>query len=349
MALQGRCVPSRTLQPLLLLSLLVIFFTSTAQGLRFLGERETYARYPIWNACQNASISFEFRTRQPTALLLYTDDNSRYEYLQLALTKGAVRLWIKFEAMDSQFVDIEANTEALNDGQWHRVEIRRNRIETFLYVDGAQTSKVSVGSDTDLGLDPTQSNYVHFGGIPSNYRGNLRQDPEGLPQSFFDTKFRGDIRNILYFNCSCIPLRTAMVEGRGVSRDPPEACDLRNPCPVDCPCVSVDDGSGCECKYKRECLKDILASYYLPMDQVEDKTLVNPSGLDSLVEGRPQLTTGVKENALLIDGRSQYLRVTGGGHRRECLGDLARCDKGQFLMERVAVGEEVSLGGGGVV
>ena len=76
------------------------------------------------------------------------------------------------------------------------------------------------------------------------------------------------------------------------------------------------------------CVADILASYHLPMDEVQDKTLVNPSGLDSLVEGGARLTSGVKNNALLIDGRSQWLRVTGGGHRRECMGDLARCDKG---------------------
>ena len=72
------------------------------------------------------------------------------------------------------------------------------------------------------------------------------------------------------------------------------------------------------------------------MDKLKDKTLVNPSGLDSLVEGGAQLTSGVKNNALLINGRSQWLRVTGGGHRRECMGDLARCDKGESNLHRHA-------------
>jgi hypothetical protein len=64
------------------------------------------------------------------------------------------------------------------------------------------------------------------------------------------------------------------------------------------------------------------------MDEIADRTLVNPSGLDSVVEGGPQLVKGVKNKALLIDGRTQWLRVTGGGHRQECMGDLSRCEKG---------------------
>ncbi|KAL8587816.1 hypothetical protein ACOMHN_021034 [Nucella lapillus] len=312
----------------LLVTFLAVFFVSTTQALRFLGGQDTFARFPKWHACTNASISFEFKTRKPTALLLYTDDNGRYDYLQLALTKGAVRLWINLEA-ENQFVDIEANTEALNDGQWHRVEIRRNRMETILYVDGTQTSKVALGSDFDFGRNVSQSNYVFFGGVPTGY-GSRPQDHE-LPSAFFGEKFRGEVRNILYFNCSCIPVRTSMVEGQGVSNDNPEACDLRNPCPADCPCVSVDEGSGCECNYKRECLKDLLADYHLPMDAVVEGTLLNPSGLDSLVQGGARLVPGVRGQALLLDGRSQWLRVTGADHRRECFGDLARCDKGYYM------------------
>nr|KAG5710230.1 hypothetical protein BaRGS_006749 [Batillaria attramentaria] len=77
--------------------------------------------------------------------------------------------------------------------------------------------------------------------------------------------------------------------------------------------------------------RDILANYHLPMDEIDDRALVNPSGLDSVVEGGAQLTQGVRDKALLIDGRTQWLRVTGAGHRRECMGDLARCEKGYYL------------------
>ena len=246
-----RCPHPRLL--FLLAILLYCLSCSTTQALEFSGEPNTYARFPKWNACPNASLSFEFKTRQSSALLMYTDDNGRYDFLQLALTKGAVRLLINFVSQENRFVDIEANTAALNDGEWHRVEIRRNRMETILYVDGTQTSKVALGSDSDFGPNVTHNNYVFFGGVPSSYEGNLRD--LALPEVFFSQKFRGEMRNILYFNCSCIPVRASVLDSDDVSMDRPEACELSDPCPKDCPCVSLDDGSGCECNYKRDCLK----------------------------------------------------------------------------------------------
>lgn len=268
----GDCVLAlRTFLPAVVVIVLTLL-ASSSEGLRFLGQPETYARYPKWNACHNASLSFEFRTSQPTALLLYTDDNGRYDYLQLALTKGSVRLWINFVGEENRYVDIEANTEPLNDGRWHRVEIRRNRMETVLLVDGTQTSKVALGSDFEFGRDPAQNNYIFFGGVPNSYANNLRG--LALPSAFFTEKFRGDVRNILYFNCSCIPVRASLVEGQGVTSDPAEACEVRNSCPEDCPCISADNGSGCECKYKRECHKGKgNYSWPIPLSVVFHSTL----------------------------------------------------------------------------
>ena len=53
--------------------------------LRFFGQSRTFARFPKWNACSNdSSISFEFKTRQANGLLMFTDDNNRYDYLQVS-------------------------------------------------------------------------------------------------------------------------------------------------------------------------------------------------------------------------------------------------------------------------
>ena len=172
-------LPARLLVTLTILVLAVC----PAWGLRFLGESNTFARFPQWNACPNASISFEFKTRRAAGLLLYTEDNNRYDHLQLSLTGGHVRLWIKVRGPDNQFVDIEANTEPLNDGQWHRVEIARNRMETSLHVDGTQTSKVALGSDSDLGVDESDANFLFFGGVPSGYIRRLDQTLPTPPSS----------------------------------------------------------------------------------------------------------------------------------------------------------------------
>ena len=39
----------------------------------------------------------------------------------------------------------------VNDGQWHRVEIKRNRMETTLLVDADTDSKFAFGSDFNFG------------------------------------------------------------------------------------------------------------------------------------------------------------------------------------------------------
>jgi hypothetical protein len=64
--------------------LLLCVLVSPCQSIRFLGETDTYAKYPKWDACINASIAFEFRTRQKDGLLMYTDDNGKYDYLQVS-------------------------------------------------------------------------------------------------------------------------------------------------------------------------------------------------------------------------------------------------------------------------
>lgn len=71
---------------LLSLFVFISIFVTTSDGLNFVGERETYAKFPKWDACINASISFEFKTRQKDGLLMYTDDNGRYDYLQVSQT-----------------------------------------------------------------------------------------------------------------------------------------------------------------------------------------------------------------------------------------------------------------------
>ncbi|CAG5122236.1 unnamed protein product [Candidula unifasciata] len=186
------------------LLVLICVFANPCFSLRFLGDRETFAKFPKWDACINASIAFEFRTRQNDGLLMYTDDNGKYDYLQLAVTEGAIRLWINFVREKEQSVEIELGRN-LNDGNWHRVEVKRNRMETTLLVDNNQSSKVSFGSDFSFGDRLETNNYMYFGGVPGNYRQNLAR--LNIPANVLNSPFQGEIRNILYFNCSCLPVR----------------------------------------------------------------------------------------------------------------------------------------------
>ncbi|GFO17215.1 neurexin-3b-alpha [Plakobranchus ocellatus] len=63
---------------------LCLLIVPGGQALRFLGQRETYAKFPKWDACDNATIMFQFKTSEPNGLLMYTDDSGRYNYLQVS-------------------------------------------------------------------------------------------------------------------------------------------------------------------------------------------------------------------------------------------------------------------------
>ncbi|CAL1547650.1 unnamed protein product [Lymnaea stagnalis] len=67
------------------------------------------------------------------------------------------------------------------------------------------------------------------------------------------------------------------------------------------------------------------------MDIIDGDLIQNPSGLASRVYGNPELVQGVHEMALKLDGRSQWIRVSGPDHKTECFGDLAHCPTGYYV------------------
>ncbi|CAG5122159.1 unnamed protein product, partial [Candidula unifasciata] len=270
---------------------------------------------------------FEFRTTQEEGLLMYSNYYGKYNNLQVAIIGGAIQLRVTFVEQKEQNVEIVLGSN-MNKGNWHSIQVKRNRMETTLLVDGIQSSKVAFRDDIWDELD--NNNDIYFGGVP---RSVIDDQVESLISSkVLETPFQGEIRNVVYFNCSCIPVRASMLEGVGVSTEPKEACDIRNPCPTGCHCVSGNDGPGCTCDYRQECLKDLLAHYQLPMDSLDKDLIHNPSGLDARVYGNPQMVRGIHEMALRLDGRSQWIRVSGPGHKKECFGDLDHCPKGNIFV-----------------
>ncbi|XP_052814372.1 uncharacterized protein LOC128241470 isoform X5 [Mya arenaria] len=335
----------------LALFLFTTFLTlHTSLTLTFTQRTGTYAKFPRWNSCLNGSISFEFKTALDKALLLYTDDNGRSDYAEVMIIDGRVRL--RMNVVDGKEGALEINAGKLvNDRAWHKVKVRRYRMETILYVDGEQNSRVAFGSDFQFGNIESNNN-VYIGGLPQTYFQGKTDHLKSLslPSSFFEPRFEGDIRNVIYENCTCYPERAAMIEGLAVSREPREACDVTNDCGK-CLCVSGNEGSACQCHHQT-CPKDSDIHYQLPFDRMSEGQLVNPSGLDARVTGRPRLVPGVQGNALKVDCSSESVKVTGPGHRQECMGDLSLCPSGYtiglwFRFEEVAPGQNVYLSNGG--
>ena len=43
------------------------------------------------------------------------------------------------------------------------------------------------------------------------------------------------------------------MSGRGLRTGTTDRCDAKSACPKDCPCVTVDGGTKCDCDYKVQC------------------------------------------------------------------------------------------------
>ena len=164
-------------------------------------------------------------------------------------TSGRIRVVLNIVDGRDGHVQIDVGSD-VNDGRWHRVEIRRNRMETTLIVDGDTDSRFAFGSDFNFG-NLRENSEVFFGGLPPHYERDLHG--LALPSVLFRPRFRGELRNVLYGNCSCQTVRARYLDGYGVDLYPREQCDMRNPCREGCICVSTDTEPACDCS-ELECI-----------------------------------------------------------------------------------------------
>ena len=56
------------------------------------GSQSSYAQFRKWNAGLNGTLKMEFRTLQASGLLAYTDDGGKFDFFELKLVEGALRL-----------------------------------------------------------------------------------------------------------------------------------------------------------------------------------------------------------------------------------------------------------------
>jgi Laminin G domain len=244
-----------------LLAAIVTYRSSGVDGLKLSGEYGSYAQYPTWNGCHNASFAFEFRTTQKitpmNVTLWYIDDGGSTDFFSVMLVQSRqVRLVLQLADSSDGGVEIILGHE-VNDGRWHRVEVRRKRAVTFLVVDNETESGDLFGEHFNFGklnasstaTDDDDPSHVFMGGIPPKYSiatGLITR--LAMPSVVFIDKFRGSIRNVIYGNCTCHRSRASLIGGR--IDGPPEAedaCIARNPCREGCLCISTEAGPTCDC------------------------------------------------------------------------------------------------------
>ncbi|KAL4134816.1 hypothetical protein QTP88_006525 [Uroleucon formosanum] len=300
----------------------------------------TYGQFRKWNAGVNGTLEMEFKTRSPNGLLMYTDDGGTYDFFELKMVEGTMRLRYNLGAG----AQILMAGHDLYDGRWHRVAIERRGRVTALTVDNATSAAASAGKELQFGRLASNS-AVYVGGMPGWYNGRLTR--LALPSVIFEPRFSGAVRNIVYTDDSypyprrqtaitdparqpkCTGTRcrrtlnrdkkTKVTNGhhRGVGNS--DACEKNDPCQHGGICISTDDGPKCQCRDKN------FEGAYCEIDKVmAEASFTGGEFLKYAFDGNTEgdsfvLHFKTKKPAGLLyhmgDGASNYLNVgivTGG-------------------------------------
>lgn len=118
------CNKSFTLALLFLLGLL--FETTSCAGFQLEGTENSYAQFRKWYSGLNGTLELEFKTEQPNGLVLYTDDGGTYDFFELKLVEGALRLRYNLGG-GAQIITVGRD---LHDGHWHKVQVS---LRAFFY------------------------------------------------------------------------------------------------------------------------------------------------------------------------------------------------------------------------
>jgi len=181
-----------TAAALAVLAILVLVLNLRSSGAFVLdGLQHSFAQFRRWNAGLNGSLELEFKTHSPNGLLLYTDDGGMYDFFELKLVEGALRLRYNLGGG----AQILTEGRDLHDGHWHKVAVRRAGGSTSLAVDNATVSGSSRGREFQFGRTDTNSD-IFVGGMPEWYNGKLTL--LALPSVIFEPRFVGEVRNLVY-------------------------------------------------------------------------------------------------------------------------------------------------------
>ena len=108
-------------------------FSSHPSALVLEGSKTSYAQFKKWDGGTDSSLSFEFRTESSDGLLVYTDDPSTCDSLELKLVEGRLRLRMNTGAGPTILQSSQA-LPSLADGAWHRVAVVKLSTNTTLQV-----------------------------------------------------------------------------------------------------------------------------------------------------------------------------------------------------------------------
>lgn len=103
----------------LLLTIGVLLRASVGSAFTLDGTQNSFAQFRKWYSGLNGTLELEFKTEQPNGLLLYTDDGGTYDFFELKLVEGVLRLRYNLGG-GAQIITVGRD---LHDGHWHKVQV----------------------------------------------------------------------------------------------------------------------------------------------------------------------------------------------------------------------------------
>lgn len=113
------CNKSNAFTLALLLVIGLSFQINLCCGFILDGTQNSYAQFRKWYTGLNGTLELEFKTEQPNGLVLYTDDGGTYDFFELKLVEGALRLRYNLGG-GAQIITVGRD---LHDGHWHKVQV----------------------------------------------------------------------------------------------------------------------------------------------------------------------------------------------------------------------------------
>lgn len=104
---------------ILLITLNILVTLSPCDAFLLDGSQNSFAQFRKWYTGLNGSLEFEFKTEQPNGLVLYTDDGGTFDFFEIKLVEGAVRLRYNLGGG----ANIITVGRELHDGHWHKVQV----------------------------------------------------------------------------------------------------------------------------------------------------------------------------------------------------------------------------------
>ncbi|XP_032803901.1 neurexin-1-like isoform X6 [Petromyzon marinus] len=134
---------------------------------------EAYISLPRWKTKRTGSISFDFRTTEPSGLILFTQGKPseikdpkglksiKGDFFAVELLDGHLYLLLD---MGSGTIKVKATDQKVNDGEWYHVDFQRDGRAGTISVNSQRSPFTASGESEILDLDGD----MYLGGLPED-------------------------------------------------------------------------------------------------------------------------------------------------------------------------------------